>query len=192
MRGVIENQSQGDLYREKVWGDIWGGLTEMEGMKKLQPFTILQIFIVCFTPCFAFGKFRVKMVPRAAYNEGLFQAYDNLDDLPETSEYYYNSEIGNPTKPENVGKYIIREKHFPYNYDVLYDEEYPIDQHLPILDVLSQSLRNKELKKKKDLEYLRYQANPILTNDELPKVRLMYIFFLNDLFTFMLDFDTER
>eukprot|EP00092_Neocalanus_flemingeri_P065206 GFUD01079230.1.p1 GENE.GFUD01079230.1~~GFUD01079230.1.p1 ORF type:complete len:179 (+),score=34.48 GFUD01079230.1:76-612(+) len=130
----------------------------MEGMKKRHFFTIL---VTCLTPSITLGKFRVNMLARPEHNEDLLHTFNDRD----ASEDHY--EIEYPPQPENVGKYIRREKHFPFNNDLLDADQYPVDQQHSILDILKCQM-NKELKKKY-LEYIPYQAQPTLTTDQLHK-----------------------
>ena len=98
------------------------------------------------------------MVPKASYRDGFHVPQDMLEE----NEY--------PTN-DNVGKYLVREKHFPYNDDLVYndDDSPPEDEQLTITDVLNKILM-KKMHNKKSIETLPYKASKRHAYDHLLKV----------------------
>ena len=85
-------------------------------------------------------------------------------------EEYYENE--NPTKPVQAGKYLIREKHFPYIDDLVYDDDTsPGIKPLTHNDVLNKVLIKKSMNKKR-LETLAYQPRNRHDDDQLAKVKM--------------------
>ena len=82
--------------------------TKMEGVMIFYLFTLV---LASLNSCFSFTKFRV---PGASYNEGLDIPQDMIED-------YYENEY--PINPVHAGKYMIREKHFPYINDLVYEDD---------------------------------------------------------------------
>ena len=83
---------------------------------------------------------------------------------------YYENEY--PTNPVQAGKYLIREKHFPYIDDLVYEDDiFPGIEALTNNEVLNEALMKKSMIKKR-LETLAYQHRNRQALDQLAKVKM--------------------
>ena len=131
----------------------------MEGGRIFYLFTLV---LSISNTCFSFTKF---LVPRASYKEtfDVPQDFNMLDD-------YYEKEY--PTNPVHAGKYLIREKHFPYIDDLVYEDDiFPGIEALTNNEVLNEALMKKSMIKKR-LETLAYQPRNRHANDQLVNVKM--------------------
>ena len=147
----------------------------MEGVRIFYLFTLV---LASLNSCFSFTKFRV---PGASYNEGLDISQDMIEDYHE-NEY--------PINPVHAGKYMIREKHFPYINDLVYeDDTSPGVEPLTNNDVLNQVLMKKRMNKKR-LKTLAYQPRNIHAYDQLSKVKMYsYLDFTSNIYLFLVPND---
>jgi hypothetical protein len=108
-------------------------------MKGGSIFCRFTLALAILNTCLTFTKFRMKMVPRGSYRDGLDVPQDMLED-------FYEGKY--PTN-DTVGKYLVREKHFPYNDDLVYDDDSPPeDEQITSTDVLNKILIKKMHNKK--------------------------------------------
>ena len=75
--------------------------------------------------------------------------------------------------PTNVGKYMVRKEHVPYNDNAVNDDDdtHHDDEQLTSTEVLNEILMKKMLNKK-SLETLPYQASNRQAYDQLSKVKM--------------------
>ena len=139
----------------------------MEGRRIFYLFTLVLAIV---NSCITLTKFRVNMVPQASYNEVLDVPQDILEDYNE-NEY--------PINPVHAGKYLIREKHFPYIDDLVFDEDTPLRVEPQITtnnDALNEVLLKKSMNKKRLTTLSNYQLSKVKMHSYVDVTFTIYLF----------------